>query len=330
MAAGMFMPEALACPGWEYAGKLYKELKSRDTLSFEAWKLFLEAFPDQSELSHNFRLEIHEVITCWPSIVKSISTLDTNALTNFCANGLTLDLAKLISLTAIPTLTALIHTNPSQRRTHPLTGNAIRDWCRAVREKNAFPNLKLLYLCSIPDHGSPDITVLGHLSNFPALALVGIERAGSHSSIKASGTCGQWQRTTANREHKLNKTMRDTQKTIAEKTKALYTYACRVRESQTADTSGASEVEQPVLTLSCYAPRSTRDASTATWFIRRHLAPGEPQKRALIVLDHQNDGARGTKKHKIRQAKQCDVGILLDSFGNPPASDLKDYYALQS
>lgn len=43
----LFMPEALAYPGWELTKKLYRELKSRDALSFEAWKLFQEAFPDQ-------------------------------------------------------------------------------------------------------------------------------------------------------------------------------------------------------------------------------------------------------------------------------------------
>lgn len=44
----LFMPEALAHPGWEHASKIYRKLKSRDALSFEAWMLFQEAYPHQS------------------------------------------------------------------------------------------------------------------------------------------------------------------------------------------------------------------------------------------------------------------------------------------
>lgn len=274
---------------------------------------------------------MHDVITCWSSLVKSLSTLDTNVLTHFCANGLTLDLAKLISLTALPTLTALIHANPSQRQTHPLTGIAIRDWCRAVAEKNAFPNLKLLYLSSILDHRPPDSSVLGHLSSFPALALVGIERATPHPMINNSGLCGQWQRSDIDREHKLNKTMHDTQTTIAAKTKALYRYACKVSRLRIEDAYGTLKIEPPVLlTLSCYASRTTRDVGTATWFIRRHYAPEQPPKRPLNVPNGQNGGDRGTKKRKIRKTKQCDMGTLLDSLGAPVATDLENLEALQS
>jgi hypothetical protein len=43
----LFMPEALAYAGWEYAGNVYRKLKSRDALSFEAWMLFQEAYPRQ-------------------------------------------------------------------------------------------------------------------------------------------------------------------------------------------------------------------------------------------------------------------------------------------
>jgi hypothetical protein len=53
----LFMPEALAYPGWEHTKKVYQELKSRDALSFEAWKLFQEAFPDQpGQYCENFVL----------------------------------------------------------------------------------------------------------------------------------------------------------------------------------------------------------------------------------------------------------------------------------
>lgn len=274
---------------------------------------------------------MHDVITCWSSLVKNLSTLDTNVLTYFCANGLTLDLAKLISLTAIPTLTALIHANPSQRQTHPLTGIALRDWCRAVAEKNAFPNLKLLYLSSILNHRPPDSSVLGYISSFPALALVGIERATCHPMIDVEGMCGQWQRSDADREHKLNKIMHDTQMTIAAKTKVLHKHACIYSENQTVDANGTPAAESPVLlTLSCYASRTTSDNGAATWFIRRHYAPEQPPKRPLDVPNDHNGGSTGTKKRKIRKAKQCDVGTLLDSFGAPVATELEDLDALRS
>lgn len=348
----LFIPEALAYPGWEYAKKIYRELKSRDALSFEAWRLFQEAFPDQPgqycgnlipyydkcpaadnsvELRHHFRLEMHDVITCWSFLVKNLSTLDTNVLTHFCANGLTLDLAKLISLTAIPTLTALIHVNSSQRQTHPLTGIAIRDWCRAVAEKNAFPKLKLLYLGSILDNWPPDSSLLGHLSSFPALALVGVERATSPPMIDVSGPCGQWQRSSAEREHELSETMHDTQTTIAEKAKALYKHACKASKLKLEDTSGVPDIEPPIrLILSCYASRTTRDACTTTWFVRRHYAPERPPKRLLDAPNDTNSGDRGSKMRKIRKAKHCDMGTLLDSFGPPLANDLEDSHADQS
>lgn len=277
---------------------------------------------DDAELSHEFRLDVNDAITSWPFIVKDLGTVDTSVLTHFCANGLTLDLAGLISLTAIPTLTTLMHINPAQRQTYPLTGIAIRDWCRAVAEKNAFPNLKLLYLSAISNYQPTDSSVLGHLSSFPALALVGIERSESQLPINNSDTCGQWQRSTANREHKLNTTMHDAQTTIAQKTKALYRHACRVSTSQKEVADVTSVLEGPIqLTLSCYASQSKRDAGTAMWFVRRHYAPLELLKRDLNVLSHRHDGDRGTKKRKIRQTKQCDVGALLDSFGAPAGSE---------
>ncbi|KAF1929038.1 uncharacterized protein M421DRAFT_145087 [Didymella exigua CBS 183.55] len=353
----LFMPEALAYPGWEHAGKVYQKLKSRDALSFRAWMIFQKAYPNQPELSHHFRLEMHDVVTFWPVIIKSLGTLNTSVLTHFCANGLNLDLAELMSLTEVPTLTALIHTNSSQRETRPFRERAIRDWCRAVREKKAFPKLKVLYLSSIPDARPSDNVVLHHLSRFSALVLVGIERTIPHSLISKSEIHGQWQRSSTTRERKLNTTMHDTKASITEKTRHLYKYACRVSEPQTEDAYRTPDVtlrhaltcthsrpqayvaphpvqtqsdrtvhplgaELPVsLSLSCHAPQHARYVGSATWFVRKHCehcSPEEPPKRTLDSPAHQENDDRGTKKRKIRQAKQCDVGTLLDMFRPPP------------
>lgn len=375
----MFMLEALAYPGWEYAGKVYRKLKSMDALSFAAWMLFQEAYPNQpgqnsgvlqevltipradlaTELRHHLRLEMHDVVTYWPSIILCLSTLNTSALAHFCANGLNLDLAKLISLTEIPTLTSLIHTNSSQRQTHPLRGNAIRDWCRVVSEKKAFPKLKLLYLSSIAGEGPSDDVVLHNLSSFPALILVGIERANPSPIASKAERYGLWQCPSKTRELKLNKTMRDAGLSISEKTECLWKYARKISAAQTEDTRRTPDVtpphaftytqsrllthvaahtvqphsdkalfpleaEQPVLlTVSCYAPQNTRHVGSATWFVRnisKHLSLEEPPKRTLDTQDHQDKDPRGTKKRKIRQAKQHDVGALLDMFGLPMAN----------
>lgn len=300
---------------------------------------------------------MHDVVTCWSSIIRSLNNLDTSVLTHFCANGLNLDIAKLISLTEIPTLAALIHSNSSQRQTNPLRGNALRDWCRAVREKKAFPKLKLLYMTSIPDQGPFDNIVLHHLSSFPALVLVGIERSSPHARNSNSEEYGQWQRSSPTREHKLNTTMRDVRVSMAEKTGNLYKYACRISQPETEDGYGTphvtpphastythsqlqsyvlshpvqsqskevpylQEADQPVLlTLSCYAPQNTRyNTGSATWFVRKHqnhYLSEQTYKRPLDTKDSQDGEEKGAKKGKIRQGRQYDVGSLLGLFDPP-------------
>jgi hypothetical protein len=264
---------------------------------------------------------MHDVVTCWPSITKSLGTLDTSVLTHFCANGLTLDIVKLISLTEIPTLTALIHTNSSQRLLQPLRGNAIRDWCRAVREKDAFPKLKVLYMSSISDEGPNDHVVLDHLSSFPSLALVGIERGSLCQSIIRSETRGQWQRLSPTRGDKLSTRIRDTKTSMTEKTKSLYEYACRV--SQPGIEGVRHSDEGPVsLTLSCYAPQRLNSDGPISWFLRTHNdhhSPEEPSKRTLDTHGRHDLDEQATKKRKIRPAKY-DVGTLLDIFEPPLAN----------
>lgn len=253
-------------------------------------------------------------------------------LTHFCANGINLNLSQLISLTDIPTLSALIHISPSQRQTDPIRGNSIRDWCRAVREKKAFQKLKLLYLSSIPQDGPMDSVVLDHLSSFPALALVGIERTSPRPRISHSEKHGQWQRSSPTREPKLKTIVCETKISMAEKTGRLYEYACKVSSPDTEDdeyrtpdvtrTSGSRlphppNPDQPVsLTLSFYAPQNAHYIGSTSWFVRRSYSPGKPSKRMLDTQDLQNS-ARDTKKRKIRQRKQFDVGSLLDLFGPP-------------
>ncbi|KAF2630110.1 hypothetical protein BU25DRAFT_265741 [Macroventuria anomochaeta] len=301
----LFVPEALEDPGWHYAGMIYHHLKATDTLTFEAWTLLQQAYPNQPELNHHFRVGKLDSITSWPSIVNSLSSINS-VLTQFCAYGLELNLSQLLSLTEIPTLAALIHAHPAQRNFNPLRGSGVRDWCRAVREKKAFQKLKLLYMSSIPQDGPLNSAVLENLSSFPSLALVGIER---RSPFDPSTTYGQWERPGSTQEDKLSKTMCGLQYSIAEKTKRLYRYAQKVSLPET-------EAENTVsLALTCYADGSAHHVGDISWFIRKQVLPELHSKRPQDTQALQDGSERGTKKRKIRQGKQQDVGSLLGTFG---------------
>ena len=321
----LFMPETLQYPGWHYAGMIYRYLKttsveslydkncnshsSRDTLTFSAWTLFQQAYPNQAELSHHFRVCQLDSITSWSSIVKSLGTLNSSVLTHFCAYGLDLDIPQLVSLANIPTLTALIHVNPAQRNNNALRGSGVRDWCRAVGEKKAFLQLQLLFLSSITEVGAQDKAVLDYLSSFPALVLVGISRCPNRYSADPPGEYGRWVRPSVATEDELSKTMWDSRCSISEKTKRLYKYAKKLSLLET-------EFDNPVtLALTCAGTEPSLHQESISWFIRNRMLMERQPKRLQETQKSKIGSEQAMKKLKVRQSKQQDVGSLLGMFG---------------
>ncbi|KAF9701513.1 hypothetical protein EKO04_000744 [Ascochyta lentis] len=300
----LFLPEALEHSGWHYAGMIYRHLKATDTLTFSAWTLFQQAYPNQFELNHAFRVSHHDSITSWSSIVKSLSVLDSSVLTRFCAYGMDLDLSQFMSLVDIPSLAALIQINHSRYRSDNRTMSdfSIRDWCRAVYEKKAFQKLKLLLVPSMSD------ALLRHLVGFPALRLVGVSRrcTGRTGALKAYG---QWIHPGSVDEAKYTETICGSQHSIAEKTERLYRYAEELPPSERG-------VDNPVtLSLTCAAAEPALHNESISWFIRDPAAsetqPQWPQDAKTV----QDGSGPATKKRKVRQTKQQDVASLLGSFG---------------
>ena len=229
-----------------------------------------------------------------------------SVLTRFCAYGLDLDVALLISLTSIPTLAALIHVYPAQRDSSPLRGFGLRNWCRAVREKEAFQKLKLLFLSSVA--GLTDGMVLDELTSFPALRLVGISRRRT-SGTESSKIDGRWKRPSSASGDKLTETMCGSHYTIAEKTEALYRYAKKgsLLESETDNLV--------TISMTCVAAEPSLRNENMSWFIRNQ-ASTEPQPKRLQEAQEFHVGSeQAPKKRKVRQGKQLDVGSLLGMLG---------------
>lgn len=295
---------------------------SSDTLSYAAWSLFHAAFPAQPDLTHNFSIMHSDTTHSWNSIILSLGQL-TNAATLFSISGLTLSLQHLLSLITIPSLAMLVHLHPNQVATQPLSISDLRIWLRAVREKQACRELKVLVLGALgDDEGAP--VKLDHLSSFPALAVVGITRSvlrrptnsRRHATEEKQDEIGtHWERAEKKRSEEYTAILYGegsyAQCPMAERTQRLFTSINLLSETEKNDRS-------PVrLSLTCHGdaiPRSSGLPDVA-WFIRRRCEPEKTNKRAPDTVMPQDKNDTRAKQRKIRQGKQQDVGALLGMFG---------------
>jgi hypothetical protein len=313
-------------------GGLYADQRS-DALTFEARTIFLRAFPAEAKLSHHFRVSREQAEMHWDSIVASLSSLEDPCVrTFFCGLGLGLDTRQLLALTSISSLAALALI-PAQRtrRSWESDGVAeygpVRNWCRAAGEKNALPHLRVLYLGAASMDIAQDVVLLDYLSALPALALVGLER----TSFFFTGvrTHGQWEWATqdSDRYTQLLQGYDEAEhSSVAERVLTLYNIADGKGSLATGtETKHIVSLErllrdkhkkQVRLSMTCFSVVSGRFDGDIVWYRRRSFSPPFSSKRPQEgqTTTTTDEGQKGTKKRKIRQNKQQDIGSLLGEF----------------
>lgn len=250
----------------------------------------------------------------------NLSNLNPSVTTLLSTPGLSLSLQHLLSLTAVPGLTALVHLLPPQPPPQPFSASDVRIWARAAQEKNALATLRVLVLSAVADDAK-DAAILHPLSSLPALTLIGISRASRARPKKHDQTHRQhtdpspWTRPNSTREQDLTAILHGhnthADRPLAERTNLLHTIASTI--SNTAESQGPTTLQ---LSLTCYGDGSLddRSATDVAWYTRRAWVAGVGEKRTLDTgCLNSEEGVE--KKRRVRQGKQQDVGAMLGLFG---------------
>lgn len=264
----------------------------------------------------------------WPSIVQNLSLLETSAITLSCAPGPSSPLRHLLSLTAVPNLTALMHLYPLQDHPEPLTTSDLRVWTRAVQEKNALPALKVLALPIVADDVR-DSTVLRHLSSLPALHVVAIAKSflarparqprPGGDEPQRSNDDADWEPLDRPRNTAFSDILygRSSHSRLSLAQRAELLCASASADSVAEGEKGKGPVID--LSLTCYGEGALyRDnAGDVEWFVRRRPARERGGKRMLgpTPSREEEEEDKGAKKRKVKKARKQDLGALLGSFG---------------
>jgi hypothetical protein len=149
-----------------------------DALTFNAWNIFLDAYPDEINRHQEFHVyqpdQWSHDPTQLPSIIHRLSKLDTGLVTLLCIRDFSLTFDHLKALINIPALAATILEQARPGGKSEVTARHFQDFCRAVKERNALRKLRLLIMC---DFGIGRKAVLEGVSSFPHLGLVGLQNS---------------------------------------------------------------------------------------------------------------------------------------------------------
>jgi hypothetical protein len=154
--------------------------KHSQALTFNAWNIFHDAYPDQISPQQHFH--VHEPNECLYeprqlfSITNRLAKLDTSLVTFLCVRDFSLTFEHFKTLIKIPTLGALILEQARSGGISQITARQFTDFARAVREKDAFQRLKLLIMS---DFGMGRKAVLEGVAGWPALHLIGLQNSKS-------------------------------------------------------------------------------------------------------------------------------------------------------
>jgi hypothetical protein len=151
---------------------------SSEALTFNAWNIFLDAYPDEINQYQDFHIYqpiqwSHEP-TQLPSIINRLSKLDTGVLTLLCIRDFSLTFDHLKALINIPALAATILEQARPGGRSEIDARHFQDFCRAVKERNALRKLRLLLMC---DFGIGRKAILEGVSSFPSLSLIGLQNS---------------------------------------------------------------------------------------------------------------------------------------------------------
>jgi hypothetical protein len=279
--------------------------------------MFRRAFPNRinrnqsfyfAETAHRRPDELHY-------LAKFSTKLDSSCLTFLCIRGLHLKFRDLLTLSDIHTLSGLAI---GQEKAYPgteLTDLHMRNWGRAVREKQALKSLRVIFLC---DFGPSASDILQGVSSFPALHLACLGTSGYHEAKKLNvdPTQGQWQ--------PVDLTPK------GDKPQTIWTGDQRIHISilvkifdmsrKMSQLPSRAEAGDTSLYLSYKADPLTRykqhDQDTR-YYVRLpdREVPSEMDSLDKSQSFGHHSQSRPTKKRKVREGKQKDIGSLLGSFG---------------
>ncbi|KAF2869164.1 hypothetical protein BDV95DRAFT_578502 [Massariosphaeria phaeospora] len=321
----LFMPEALKYAEWYYAERIYKQLKTTDTFTLTAWSIFRTAFPKEIDLDYQFR--IPQKRSTAPrelgSIASRLSNLSFDCLSFLCIQNLSLKSGHLMALLKIPNLAVLAleqdHAYTYSKYDGGINDKFMRDWGRAVYEKGAFTKLRVLIL----RHFSVgmEFTFKG-ITVFPALYLVNMDSwflkldvlgAKSGQTFKN----GRWRHlpTDDQHDHARNQNPQTTWKrtdiTSHRKMEIIYDFASGLLHQPP-----RTRLAEPSISIVYGDSRSVEDRkSYSAWFVR--VPPSAEDTKAPVKRagdDSENTKDEASKKRKVRQGKQKDIGSLLGGF----------------
>lgn len=164
-----FTPETFENVDWPIAEEIYKRLKetlvfyktllqeswhwlivrSRDTFTVKAWSIFRTSYPSEATPTYHIRIASRRGSPPieLPAIITRTSTLSFSCLTFLSVQHLALQKMHLMSLLPLTNLAVLhLSQNPThiyESREEEIDDKFMRDWGRAVHEKQTFQNLKV-------------------------------------------------------------------------------------------------------------------------------------------------------------------------------------------
>jgi hypothetical protein len=165
-----------------------------ESMTFNAWNIFLDAYPDQINSHQDFHVyqpdQWSYEPTQLPSIIDRLSKLDTGLVTLLCVRDFSLTFDHLKAVINIPTLAAMILEQARPGGKSEISARQFLDFGRAVKEKKALRELRLLIMC---DFGIGRTVILEGVSAFVSLHLVGLQnsKTGSMSDVPPQ-TYGCW------------------------------------------------------------------------------------------------------------------------------------------
>ncbi|OAK95068.1 hypothetical protein IQ06DRAFT_232421 [Phaeosphaeriaceae sp. SRC1lsM3a] len=320
--AELFEPATLQWAGWHYAQRIYRHLINAEALTYNAWNIFADAYPNEVDRQQEFHIFQSEQWSYEPtqllSIIGRLGKLDSSFITLLCVRDFHLTFEHLTALIGIPTLAALVL---EQARPSGEVGISARDFLnfgRAVRERKAFLQLRLIVLC---DFGIGRKAVLDGVSGFPSLQLVGLQ----NSKIGVSAGMTQdivegWRFMTDSEleQRGLSPSAFDPQsiwtKSYTTRTRKIQQLYDLTKVLQRTSGESAEEYRSLSLTYGGWANRSIYEATA--WFIRDFLQEvSECSKAEKTVANAPKRDGNVAKKRKIRTTKQMDVGSFLGAFG---------------
>lgn len=185
----LFVPSDLQSAEWPFANMIYEYLQRNQILTANAWSLFQQAFPDEAELNHTYPIRIPALYgqptTKLPAIEKWLRLLPFSHLSLLNIQSLSLRLRDLITLTKLTNLGVLLMRSTYGEWPQELDDKAMRDWGRAVKEKGAFTQLRVV---GLHHHAASLPATLKGLSLFPALQICTVEPQSLLASSQAASS----------------------------------------------------------------------------------------------------------------------------------------------